>query len=146
MTSLLPELAAAVPSDVQLDGELVAFDADGKPDFHRLSERTLHRRDGISVTYKVFDVLAFDGESTLREPYRARRELLEALTFDGVRTRVVPTFSDGEALFAAVCEWRLEGVVAKRERDSYRPGERLWVKTKNRQTARFAEEHRFARC
>jgi ATP-dependent DNA ligase len=34
----------------------------------------------------------------------------------------------------------LEGVVAKRERDPYRPGERVWVKTKNRATARFAEE------
>ena len=34
----------------------------------------------------------------------------------------------------------LEGVVAKRERDPYRPGERLWVKTKSRATARFAEE------
>jgi bifunctional non-homologous end joining protein LigD len=147
MTTLVPELEQALPPNVQLDGELVAFDDEGKPDYHRLSQRMLHRRDGIEVTYKVFDVLAFDGEATLREPYRARRELLEALTFDGVRTRVVPAFFDGEALFAAVCEWGLEGVVAKRERDSYRPGERLWVKTKNRQTARFAEELvGFARC
>jgi len=29
----------------------------------------------------------------------------------------------------------LEGVVAKRERDPYRPGDRGWVKTKNRTTA-----------
>jgi ATP-dependent DNA ligase len=34
----------------------------------------------------------------------------------------------------------LEGVAAKRERDRYRPGERLWVKTKNRAAPRFAEE------
>ena len=38
----------------------------------------------------------------------------------------------------------LEGVVAKRERDPYRPGDREWVKTKNRATARFAEEQRRA--
>jgi len=31
-------------------------------------------------------------------------------------------------------------VVAKRDRGPYRPGERQWVKTKNRATARFAEE------
>jgi bifunctional non-homologous end joining protein LigD len=140
MAPRLPELEEALPANVQLDGELVAFDADGKPDFHRLSEWMLHGRDGISVTYKVFDVLAFDGESTTHEPYRARRQLLEALSFDGARARVVPTFPDGEALFAAVCEWGLEGVVAKRERDVYRPGERLWVKTKNRAAPRFAEE------
>lgn len=50
------------------------------------------------------------------------------------------TFEDGEALFAAVCERGLEGVVAKRTAGTYRPGERVWVKTKNRATARFAEE------
>jgi hypothetical protein len=35
-------------------------------------------------------------------------------------------------------------VVAKRERDLYRPGERQWAKTKNRATARFAEESRIS--
>ena len=54
--------------------------------------------------------------------------------------RLVATFEDGEALYRVVCERGLEGVVAKRERDPYRPGERGWVKTKNRATARFAEE------
>jgi ATP-dependent DNA ligase len=39
-----------------------------------------------------------------------------------------------------MCERGLEGVVAKRLRDPYRPGERRWVKTKNRATRRFAEE------
>jgi ATP-dependent DNA ligase len=33
-----------------------------------------------------------------------------------------------------------KAVVAKREREPYRPGARLWVKTKNRATARFQEE------
>jgi ATP-dependent DNA ligase len=42
--------------------------------------------------------------------------------------------------FAAVCERGLEGIVAKRLRDPYRAGERQWLKTKNRDTARFAEE------
>jgi len=34
----------------------------------------------------------------------------------------------------------LERIVAKRDRDPYRPGERQWVKVKNRATARFGEE------
>jgi ATP-dependent DNA ligase len=54
--------------------------------------------------------------------------------------RLVASFDDGEALYRAVCERGLEGVVAKRERDPYRPGERAWVKTKHRATARFVEE------
>jgi hypothetical protein len=36
MSGLLPELAVSVPPDVQLDGELGAWDRDGHPDFHRL--------------------------------------------------------------------------------------------------------------
>jgi ATP-dependent DNA ligase len=88
----------------------------------------------------VFDVLAFDGELTTREPYRERRRLLEALKIEKPHAAVVSTFPDGEALFAAMCGRGLEGVMAKRERDAYRPGERLWVKTKNRAALRFAEE------
>jgi len=69
-----------------------------------------------------------------------RRALLEELELESRHVRLVETFQDGEALFAAVCALGLEGVVAKRLRDPYRPGERQWVKTKNRATARFAEE------
>jgi bifunctional non-homologous end joining protein LigD len=138
MTPLLPELEQALPADVQLDGELVAFDSDGNPDFHRLSARMLHRQNDIAVAYVAFDVLAFDGEPTTRESYRQRRELLQALTFDERLARVVSTFPDGQVLFDVVRERGLEGVIAKREGEAYRPGERLWVKTKNVAAARYA--------
>jgi hypothetical protein len=49
-------------------------------------------------------------------------------------------FDDGPALFAAVCSEGLEGVVAKRRSERYRPGERRWIKTKNRDYWRYAEE------
>lgn len=42
------------------------------------------------------------------------------------------TFDDGPALFAAVCERGLEGIVAKHSGSFYRPGQRGWVKVKNR--------------
>ena len=140
MAPLLPELEQALPPNVQLDGELVAFDDEGHPDFHLLGRRMLHRHQDIPVTYMAFDVLAFDGEPTTNEPYRERRRLLEALRMEKPHAGVVPTFPDGEALFAAMFERGLEGVMAKRERDAYRPSERLWIKTKNRATRRFAEE------
>ena len=41
------------------------------------------------------------------------------------------TFDDGLALFDAVCERGLEGIVAKWRRASYRPGQRGWIKVKN---------------
>jgi ATP-dependent DNA ligase len=49
MTERLPELRA-LPENVQPDGEIVALDATGVPDFHLLSSRLLHKRDGIAVT------------------------------------------------------------------------------------------------
>jgi ATP-dependent DNA ligase len=100
----------------------------------------LHGRPGVAPTLFVFDVLAVEGLPTTVQPYSERRALLEQLELETERVRLVATFEEGEALFAAVCERGLEGVVAKRERDAYWPGERAWVKRKNRATARFAEE------
>jgi bifunctional non-homologous end joining protein LigD len=140
MTPLLPELAGVRPPDVQLDGELVAPGVDGLPDFHRLCQRMLHRDMSIPVTFFVFDVLAVEGQPTTTQPYRERRPLLEQLKLEGLHVQLVATFEDGEALFSVVCDRGLEGVVAKRLRQPYRPGERVWVKTKNRATRRFAEE------
>ena len=137
MTPLLPKFRPALTAGAQLDGELVALDDTGRPDFHRLSSRMLHGRTGIALTLFVFDVLAVEGLATTMLPYAERRALLEELELENQRVKLVATFEDGEALFAAVCERGLEGVVAKRLRDPYRPGERQWVKTKNRATARF---------
>jgi bifunctional non-homologous end joining protein LigD len=136
LTPLLPELAAGLPGDVQLDGELVALNGDGEPDYQLLCDRMLHRRAGVPVTYMVFDVLAFEAEPTTSEPYRERRKLLEALPLQAPLAGVLPTFTNGEALFATMCERNLEGVVAKREGDVYRPGDRGWVKVKNHATTR----------
>jgi bifunctional non-homologous end joining protein LigD len=137
---LLPELGATMPANLQLDGEIVALNAEGLPDFHRLGTRMLHGRMGVRVTYFVFDVLAVEGLPTTVLPYSERRALLEELDIEGPYVRLVATFEDGQALFDAVCTRGLEGVVAKREREPYRPGERIWVKVKNRETRRFAEE------
>src|SRR5215217_556504 len=104
-------------------------------DRRTLSGRMLHGRRGVAVTLFVFDVLAVEGLATTGRPYLTRRALLEALDVEGPRVRFVATFEDGDALFAAVCDRGLEGVVAKRERDPYRPGGRQWVKVKNRATA-----------
>jgi ATP-dependent DNA ligase len=66
--------------------------------------------------------------------------LLDELELDCPGVQTIATFEDGAALFRVMCDRGLEGVVAKRERDPYRPGERGWVKTKNKATARFAQE------
>jgi ATP-dependent DNA ligase len=62
-----------------------------------------------------------------------RRQILERIDFNG-GAHVPEAFTDGSALFDAVCDSELEGVVAKRLNESYRPGERAWVKTKTGRT------------
>src|SRR5512133_1456363 len=91
MTTLLPELAETLPPNLQLDGELVALDRDGRPDFHRLSARMLHGDRSIAITYFVFDVLAVEGLPVSSQPYADRRALLEELDVEGPHVRFVAT-------------------------------------------------------
>jgi bifunctional non-homologous end joining protein LigD len=125
-----------------LDGELVTFDAHGRPSFGRLQERmhiadvTVARRlaERVPVVYLVFDVLVLDGRSLLRSTYVERRELLEALGIEGATWRVPPSFGGhGADVLAASRENHLEGVVAKRAASTYRPGARSpdWRKIKH---------------
>jgi bifunctional non-homologous end joining protein LigD len=87
--SRLPE--ALIRADVVLDGEVVALDRRGRPDFGLLQNR-MHRTGGPDVarlaaadpvTYLVFDVLTVAGRSLLDRPYEARRERLEDLDAAG---------------------------------------------------------------
>jgi bifunctional non-homologous end joining protein LigD len=47
-------------------------------------------------------------------PFSERRARLERLALNGGCWATSDTFDDGEALFRAVCEHGLEGVIAKR--------------------------------
>ena len=138
MTALLPELGD-LPPEATFDGEIVAF-AEGVPHFPLVCDRLLHRDSSVPLTFVIFDVLALDGEATTHLPYRERRQLLERLKLGQGPWFVAETFDDGQALFSAVCDQGLEGVVAKRRSQSYRPGERAWVKTKNKAYWRYGEE------
>ena len=50
--------------------------------------------------------------------------MLDGLALNGTAWTTPETFEDGLALFAAVCEYGLEGVVAKKLSSRYRSGER----------------------
>ncbi|MGZ4546211.1 MAG: non-homologous end-joining DNA ligase [Blastococcus sp.] len=127
--------------DAVVDGEIVAMDARGRPDFGALQNR-MHRTGpevaGMAaadpVTYLIFDLLAWDGEDLLARPYAERRERLDELGVAGHRWVSTPWFRGGGAgVHAASLENGLEGIVAKRLAAPYRPGVRSpdWRKVKN---------------
>jgi bifunctional non-homologous end joining protein LigD len=131
-----------LPVRAVLDGELVALDTDGKPDFPQLCECVLLRQAAKPLTLMIFDVLSVDGESVAVQPYRERRRILEQLQLDAPGWRTPAVFDDGHALWQAVCEHELEGVVAKRRSGRYTSGRTGsgWIKVKNRDYWRYEME------
>lgn len=138
----VPELER-LPRGLVLDGELVAF-KDSDPWFPSVCNRILHGRD-LPIVFVAFDLLNHDGESLLQRPYEDRRERLEALGLHSAAWQTSPRFEDGEALMAVMVERGWEGVVAKRVRSTYRPGQRGWLKIKNRDYWRYPQEVELAR-
>ncbi len=128
--------------DAVLDGELVAFDPEGRPSFERLQQRihqtepsvVRRRMKSHPVTYVIFDLLYLDGHDLTDQPYERRRHLLERLELDGESWQT-PRYAVGHAeqLLAASAEQGLEGIVVKRLDSPYAPGKRpgTWRKVKN---------------
>jgi len=148
LTGRYPELhglADVLPAPVLLDGEVVAFDAEGRPSFETLQQR-MHVADArrqakfaaeVPVALMVFDVLWHDGRSLLDVTYLERRDVLEGLGLQGPNWQTPAAAhgaADGAAMVAASRELGLEGVVAKRSGSRYEPGRRSrqWLKVKHR--------------
>ncbi len=145
-SSSYPEIARAVallaPARVVLDGEVVAFDAQGRPSFQRIAprihaDRPLDVRAAMSevpVSYLVFDFLALNDLDLRPLPLSARKRLLMQLIRGRGYVRALDHLEgDGRALFDLCRTQRLEGVVAKRAMAPYRHGPRRtddWVKLK----------------
>ena len=134
------QFLAELPARGIFDGELVALDDTGRPDFPQLCECVLMRRATTPLTFIIFDVLSVEGRNVMDVPYAKRRGILERLGLNGGHWRTPEAFDDGHALWEAVCEHELEGVVAKRRSGRYVPGDRGWIKTKNRAYWRYEME------
>ena len=141
-----PEVAALqLEPGVIVDGELVALDRRGRPDFGLLQQRMHVGKPAaeliarVPVQYVVFDILRRDDRSLLVQPYQERRGVLAALDLAERGLLVPDNFTDtsGEVVMAAVAQQGLEGVVAKRLTSTYQPGQRsrAWIKTPIRHTA-----------
>ena len=127
-----------------VDGEIVALDEKGVPSFQRLQPR-MHQRDEAAVrrlrkstpvVYEAFDLLYQDGEDLRSLPLRERRRRLEAALTPMGPIRLSEGFAGtGKALFSAVQEQGLEGIVAKRLDAPYVSGRSAaWIKVKAQRT------------
>ncbi|MGH2934189.1 MAG: DNA ligase D [Gaiellaceae bacterium] len=123
-------LAQAVRSPVcVVDGEVCALDENGRPSFSAMQQG----KPGTPIVYAVFDLLELDGRPVVDLPLTERREHLEKLLDTSDRTiQLSAAFDDGNALYDAAVEQRLEGVMAKKRGSRYAEGRRTrdWLKIK----------------
>ncbi|WP_201276680.1 non-homologous end-joining DNA ligase, partial [Marisediminicola senii] len=148
LTPSYPELSAIadrVRGDAVLDGEIVAMNARGLPDFGLLQTRmnAATARDieagrrTAPVQFVAFDLLETAGRSLLAEPYDERRRQLTTVT-DGGGVLQIPDAIDGDIAdaVAASRDLGLEGVMAKRVDAEYSAGSRsrAWIKIKHYST------------
>ncbi|HKF84659.1 MAG TPA: DNA ligase D [Candidatus Limnocylindrales bacterium] len=120
-----------------VDGEVVALDDAGRPDFSLLQERISAGRTGrpVPLVYQAFDLLYLDGRSLLDVPLEERKKLLELVLRPNARVQYARHIdTEGLAFFEAVKAQRLEGIVAKQRRSRYEVGRRssAWLKIKAR--------------
>src|SRR3954469_15061987 len=117
-----------------IDGEVVALDAAGKPDFGLLQEVTGSK--SAQLVYQAFDVLYLDGRLLTAVPLEDRKALLRTVLRTGDRrVRYADhVLTEGKAFLDAAAEQGLEGVIAKHRRSIYEPGlrSRAWLKIKHR--------------
>src|SRR6476619_4795564 len=121
-----------------VDGEVIALDQRGEPDFALLQSRIKGRGGAAEPTpfvYEAFDLLHLDGRSLLDAPLEERRGLLATVLRPDPRVRLSEHVErDGIAFFEAARVRALEGIMAKDRRSPYVPGKRTdrWQKIKIR--------------
>ncbi|PPG14747.1 ATP-dependent DNA ligase [Rathayibacter sp. AY1E8] len=142
LTAAFPDLLAPLAeaaADAVLDGEIVALDARGRPDFGALQTRgglTKPREieaaaRSTPVHLMVFDLLERAGDDLTGSDYDTRRSALVELVAENERVHVPSVFDgDLEEAMATSRTLGLEGVVAKRRDSRYQEGSRSrdWIK------------------
>ncbi|HET7549243.1 MAG TPA: non-homologous end-joining DNA ligase, partial [Usitatibacter sp.] len=144
--ALAAELAGA-GAPMILDGEIVAFDGEGRPSFDALQARAKLKTDHdraradreSPVVLFCFDLLHFAGIDLRDAPYRDRRRYLAQCLMPSPHVRLVHAEEDGVRLEEAALATGFEGVVGKREDSRYEAGRRTgaWLKVKPRQSGDF---------
>jgi len=121
------QLAALLDLDEAiLDGEVIAADATGRPQFYDLIRRTQ------APAYVAFDLLWADGADLRPLPLSERRQRLHRVLPErsAVVSQALSAEGRGRHFFELTQTYDLEGIVAKRLADPYAPRVH-WLKIKN---------------
>jgi bifunctional non-homologous end joining protein LigD len=128
---------SALP-DVLIDGEIVALDHNGVPDFSTLQAALSDGKTDVLIFY-AFDLLFADGEDLRAVPLGERKarlkKLLEARAKNkGQLIHYVEHFeTGGDAILQSACKLSLEGIVSKKLDAPYYSGRsENWTKAKCR--------------
>ena len=133
---LAAELGKQAVDSMVLDGEVVAFDAGGRPSFGAMQSRSGAPERAV---FYCFDLLHFAGIDLRKERYADRRRYLMQCLLPSPRVQLVHATEDGVALHEAAVKAGFEGVVGKRKDSRYEAGKRSsgWLKVKAMATADF---------
>ena len=138
------ELESHPAEEMVLDGEVVALDESGLPDFGLLQQAVeksdIRRPPSATFVYYPFDLLHYDGVNLQRVPLVERKRLLAQVLIKGDHVQPVEYLErDGESFYKAASQLGLEGIVAKRRDSIYEPGtrSRSWLKVKAVQGQEF---------
>ena len=149
LPAVVEDLSAQAGEELVLDGELVALDDDGLPNFTLLQQvmglpRAPKQPDDKAqprrVMFYPFDLLYANGVDVTGLPLVERKALLDRMVLPGDTVQIVEYVErDGESFFDAAVGMGLEGMVAKRRDSIYQQGTRArtWLKIKRVMSQEF---------
>jgi DNA ligase D-like protein (predicted ligase) len=127
--SLVFDALAGLPDNTVIDGEVLALNEAGRPDFNLLQH---YRTEASRIHYFVFDLLVYNNRDLTQLPLIERRQIMKAvLKLESSRIRITDYFeASAEDMLSAARGQGLEGVVAKRRDSRYEAGKRSgsWAK------------------
>ncbi len=107
-----------------LDGEIVAYDRQGIPNFQLLQHYAEKRK--APITYQVFDLLFLNGHSTRELPLIKRKELLKETLLETPHVKYCDHVNGaGREFFKVIQGEKIEGIMAKKKSSIYIEGHAL---------------------
>ncbi|CAM2871656.1 DNA ligase D [Chryseobacterium flavum] len=114
-----------------LDGEIVAYDENGRPSFQLLQQ--IGDNPNLALVYQVFDLLWLNGHSTEELTLLQRKELLKEALIETDTIKYCDHIPEkGIEFFEQMKKMKLEGMIAKRADSQYIENHRTsdWLKIK----------------